>query len=372
MDPIFNKILKMNNYARVASEGLITDVSWYIDTGNYMLNALLSGSIYKGLPGNKIVGFAGQPSSGKSYLTLHLIKNFLALNENYKVVYIDTEGALDTTSLKIVGMDTDRIVHQPIKELEIIKNELAQTLETVKEELKKNKNFTKENKYLFIIDSLGMPPTTSEIDNSLNNDTKEDMGKRNKLIKSIFRICTTDLALFQYPMICTTHTYDVMQQYQPRGISGGKGMIFAGAYLVELTVAKDKDGTDVSGAIVTATLRKSRLSKQYASVKVLIDYAKGLDRYYGLLDFALKSKIIQVDGKKLLFPDGNKYWREKEVLKEPEKYFTKNILDAIDLECQKYFLYGTQLDEEIEGIETENETEDDNFDLIEEFKNEHS
>lgn len=331
---IFKKIQKMNELARVASDGLISDVDYYIHTGSYMFNALLSGSIFRGFPGNKIVGFAGPPSAGKTILTLHIVRNFLKSNPNYVAIYFDTESALEKNTLLEMEMDLDRFLHVPIKRLEDFKNQAIQILDMAKQEQDKNP----DRKIFFILDSLGMMASNKEIEDSIQDKNTSDMGLRAKLTKSIFRSLTMDLGVLQFPMIATTHTYDTMSAYSPSGIAGGKGLQFAGSIIIELIPSKDKDSaSNVIGIIMRAVTRKSRLTKQYSQVKLQLNFSQGLNPYFGLLEFAEEHGIIKKDGKKYVI-NGNKFFK-KEIYDDPKKFFTESVLKEIDVACKRVFMY---------------------------------
>lgn len=348
---IFAQIKKENKYARIGSDGLLSDVQSYIDTGSYLFNALLSGSIYKGFPSNKIVGLAGPESCGKTYLALSILNNFLAESQNHYAIYYDTEMAIDTHTLLKIGIPLERFLHVPVQTLEDVRTGAVKVVETI---LESRENGESQDKYFFVIDSIGMPPTKAELETALKSDNKEDAGRRQKLMKSIFRCLTADLALVQCPMITTTHVYEAMQMYAQRGISGGKGMMYAGSIIVEFFVGKDKDSDgNVKGAVMTAKTRKSRLTKQGKAVKVNIDNILGLNKFYGLLDYAIEAGIVTKDGKKWKIGDCVVF--KKEIEAEPEKYFTESVLKAIDEYTQKDFEYGQSVEPDGDLMLTEDE-----------------
>lgn len=350
MDDFLKAIRKTNEYARSAAEGLISDVEDYVDTGSYMFNALLSGSIYGGLPGNKIVGFAGPSSTGKTMLTLYIIKNFLDMNKNNFIVYFDSEAAIDTKTLKSLNMDLTRFFHVPIASVEDFHTQAIGLVEEVKEYNAKNE---KEKKHIMmILDSLGQLPSRKESEDAKNDDFKSDMGRRAASIKSAMRTLTMKLALLHIPLIITTHTYDSMNAYASKGISGGSGYMYAGSEVIELTARKDKndDGNEVVGVIMTATSRKSRITPQHKKVEIKLDFKKGLDKYHGLLDFAVENGIFKKDGKKIETKLNNDRYFAKEIEKDPVKFFPKEVLDEIESAIKVEFNYGgpeISLDEEV-------------------------
>jgi RecA/RadA recombinase len=368
---LITKLKKMNPYASLASDGLLSDIEYYIDTGSYALNALLSGSIFKGFPGNRIVGFAGPPTAGKTYLTLAILKNYLVMNNDYYVIYYDTEGRLTRQQLVDAGLITERFIHNPIRNLEEFKNQFIQTIDLIKKDrgiddqkakkdigdittesllsddpyaIKKLPPKKIEENYFYALDSLSMMGSLKEVKDALESKNASDMGLRARVVKSIFRNITMDLNILKQPMIVTSHVYDSMNQYLPSIIAGGQGLQYAAAIIVEFLPTKDsitdgKGTRNVIGTSVKAILRKSELTKQWKNVTIKVNFSKGLDRFSGLFNIALEGGIIKKDGKKFLFPDGNK-WFQTEIDLTPEKCYTGEALKAIDEYTQTTFTYG--------------------------------
>jgi RecA/RadA recombinase len=341
MNTVFKMLMKTNEMASIASDGLISDIKSWIDTDCYIFNAILSGSIYKGFPGNKIVLFGGQPSTGKSFLTLAIIKKFLNQFEKNHVIYFDSEQALETGILKQFDLLSDRFLYVPCGTLENLQSQIVKTLN----EIKSIKENSPDMNFFIVVDSISMLASESEIVNALKDDIKADVGRAQKLLHSIFRTIVLLSGITRTPIIATVHTYDTMSLYAKRGFSGGKAGIYAGTIVMELSASSDKDSDkNVTGIIVTAKLRKSRVVKQDSEIKLKINNSTGLDKYFGLLDFVIDYGIFKKDGKKLIIPaiDGKeKEWVFKsEIENNPEKYFTKEILDLIDKKCNSVFKYG--------------------------------
>ena len=367
---LFNKLIKLNPLASIASNGILSDIDYYIDTGSYALNMLLSGSIYKGFPGNRIVGFAGPTSAGKTYLTISILKNYQKMADNNYVICYDTEGRLTKDKLQDAGIVIDRYLHAPIRNLEQFKTEIIQGLSIVKVEVgfgdqtnkkdveemdpaklledekqleKKQEDAPRDN-YFFVLDSLSQAGSDKEETDAIKGDVKADMGARARTIKSIFRNITMDLNILKYPMIVTSHVYNPMNQYQPNVIAGGTGLQYAAAIIIECLPTKDsvtdgKGNRHTIGTKIRCVLRKSELTKQWKSVPIKVNFANGLDRYSGLFEVCLENNIIVKDKTKYTFPDGNKYFM-KDILETPEQVFTKASLDIIDVELGKIFTYG--------------------------------
>jgi len=383
---LFKKLKKINPLANLASDGLISDIEYYIDSGSYVLNALLSGSIYKGFPGNRIVGFAGMPSAGKTYLTISILKNFQRMSPNNYVIYYDTEGRLTKEKLLDAGIIGERYFHTPISNLEQFKFEFIKGLAEIKseygfadtsskrdaEELDAEKilDDTPEEKpkpvkdanrpnFFFVLDSLSQAGSEKEERDALKDKTAADMGLRAKTIKSIFRNVTMDLNILKFPMIVTSHVYNSMQQYQPAQIAGGTGLQYAASIIIECLPTKDSitDGAgkrDVVGTKIRCILRKSELTKQWKSGVIEVNYSKGLERFSGLFDICFDNGIIKREGKKYLFPDGQKF-SLVEIEEHPEKCYSKESLDAIDREIDKIFSYGKGGEVSVNTEETDKE-----------------
>jgi RecA/RadA recombinase len=192
---------------------------------------------------------------------------------------------------------------------------------------------------MFVLDSLGMLSTSKEINDALNDKEVRDMTK-SQLIKGAFRMLTLKLGQANIPMIVTNHTYDVIGAYVPtKEMGGGSGLKYAASTIIHLSKKKEKDGTEVIGNIIKAKTAKSRLSKENQDVEIRLFYdERGLDRYYGLLELGELGGIwknvagrYEMDGKKIY---------AKQILAEPEKYFTPEVMQALDEIAKKEFSYG--------------------------------
>lgn len=324
-----------NEYAALASEGVAAgDVSGYVDTGSYTLNALLSGSIYGGLPANKVTALAGEPSTGKTFFAISIMKEFLNADPKNVVVLYESESAISKQMLVERGVDVDRVMVTPVETIQQFRTSAIRFL-----------NFIIENKpdkkFLFVLDSLGNLSTQKEMEDIAAGKDTRDM-TRAQLIRGAFRALTLKFGKANCPLIVTNHVYDVVGSYVPvKKMGGGSGLEYAASTIVFLSKKKEKDKTtnEVVGAIITAVLKKSRLSIENKKVDTLLDYQAGLDPYYGLLPLAEKFGIVKKVSTRYEFPDGTKAF-EKAINKEPEKYFTKEILDQIDEHCKNEFLYG--------------------------------
>lgn len=319
-------------YASIASE--IDESETYVDTGSYVFNALVSGSIYGGVSGNKITAIAGESSTGKTFFSLAVVKNFLNSHPDGYCLYFDTEAAVTKSLLEGRGVDTKRTVVINVVTIEEFR---TKTLKAVDIYLKKPEEERKP--CIFVLDSLGMLSTNKEINDALAEKDTRDMTKA-QLIKGAFRMLTLKLGQAKIPMLVTNHTYDVIGSYVPtKDMGGGSGLKYAASTIIYLSKKKEKDGTEVIGNIIKAKTQKSRLSKENKDVEIRLFYdERGLDKYYGLLELGELGGLwknvagrYEIDGKKLY---------AKEIFKDPEKYFTAEVMQALDETAQKEFSYG--------------------------------
>ena len=326
-----------NEYATLASDGVTGgDVDSFIDTGSYAFNALLSGSIFGGLPGNRITAIAGEAATGKTFFALGVCKHFLDKDKDAGVIYFESENAVSKDMLEQRGLDTNRIVIMPVATVHEFRLQAIRVLDKYLEQEK-----DKRKPIMFVLDSLGMLSTTKEMEDTAEGKETSDM-TRSQIVKSAFRVLTLKLGQANVPMIMTNHTYDVIGSMFPqKEMGGGSGLKYAASSIVYLGKKKEKDGAEVVGNIVHCKNYKSRITKENAIVAVRLTYKKGLDQYYGLLDLAEESGLFKKVSTRYELPDGNKQYA-KTINNEPEKYFTKEILEKIDEYTKRKFTYGTE------------------------------
>lgn len=310
----------------------------FIDTGSYILNALLSASIYGGFAGNRVTALAGEQGTYKSFFAMSAVKQFQMDFPDGGVIYFDTEYALDEEQLAGRGIDISRIQIQFPETLQDFRTKILGFIDGY-EKLKV------KPPVMVVLDSLGNMPTVKELTDARDGKDVRDMTKQ-QIIRSIFRTITLKLGMLGIPLVCTNHTYQMIGAYVPtRAMSGGGGIAYAASNIVSLSKKKDRDGTDVIGNIVRAKMEKSRFSKEQKVVELRANFEHGLERYFGLLPLALKYGIFKRVGNRYEMPDGSKRW-EKELAQEPEKYYTKDILDKLDAAAKKEFSLGSS-----EGLE---------------------
>src|SRR6056300_989543 len=318
----------------MAEDGLnSSEFSGTIDTGSYILNAALSGSIYGGIPNNKITAFAGESATGKTFFAMGVVKRFLDDNPDAAVFYFDTEAAVTKSMMESRGIDIKRVI---ISEPETIQKFRHTALQIID-----NYSKTPEDKrppMMMVLDSLGQLSTTKEVEDTATGSETRDMTKA-AVLKATFRVLNLKLAKVNVPLLITNHVYDVVGSYIPmKEMSGGSGLKYTASTIVQLSKKKDKEGTEVVGNIIKCKLFKSRLTKENSDVEVRLSYANGLDRYYGLLELAEKYDIIKKVSTRYEMPDGTKVFG-KEIYKNPQKYFTEDLLHKLDLAAQTEFTY---------------------------------
>lgn len=324
-----------NKFASKVEDGLDgSDVSGYVDTGSYAFNALLSGSLFDGLPDNKITCLAGESATGKTYFSLGIVAQFLTANPEGVVLYFDTEQAVTSDMFTERGVDPKRVAVFPVETVEEFRH---QCLTIVDKVLATDESERKP--MMIVLDSLGMLSTAKEMNDVAEGKNVRDM-TRAQVIKGTFRVLTLKLGKAKIPMIMTNHTYDVVGAYVPtKELGGGSGLKYAASTIVTLSKKKDKQDDEVVGNIITCKLYKSRLTKENKIVQVQLNFDSGLNRYYGLVDLALDYGIFKKNSTKIELPDGTKAF-EKHINEEPEKYFTQEILKQIDERVQEDFKYG--------------------------------
>jgi RecA/RadA recombinase len=324
-----------NEYASLVSEGVEAgDVHSYIDTGSYALNGLLSGSIFGGLPSNKITALAGEAATGKTFFALGIIKYFLDKNKDGGVVFFESESALTKDLVESRGINSKRVVIVPVSTVQEFRYQAIRVLDKYIEQKEEERK-----PIMFVLDSLGMLSTTKEMEDTAEGKETRDM-TRSQIVKAAFRVLTLKLGKAKVPMIMTNHTYSVIGSMFPqKEMGGGSGLKYAASNVVYLTRRKEKEGKEVIGNIIHCLNYKSRLTRENARVDVKLTYDKGLDRYYGLLDLAIKHNIFKSVSTRIELPDGTKQYA-KTINNEPDKFFTKDILNQIDKVAKKEFLYG--------------------------------
>jgi RecA/RadA recombinase len=296
---------------------------------------LVSGSIFGGVSSNRITAIAGETSTGKTYFSLAVVKNFLDSNPDGYCLYFDTESAVNKSLLESRGIDLTRLVVINVVTIEEFRSNALRAVD------KYMKMPIEERKpCMLVLDSLGMLSTEKEIRDALDDKQVRDMTK-SQLVKGAFRMLTLKLGQANIPLIVTNHTYDVIGSYVPtKEMGGGSGLKYAASTIIYLSKKKEKDGKEIIGNIIKAKTHKSRLSKENKIVEIRLFYDdRGLDRYYGLLELGEIGGLWKnVAGR---YEIGGKKLYAKQILSEPKTYFTDEVMQALDEISQNEFSYGS-------------------------------
>ncbi len=321
------------DYSKIASD--IDETETFVDTGSFIFNALVSGSLYGGVSGDKITAIAGESSTGKTFFSLAVVKNFLDSNPDASCIYFDTEAAVNKSLLLSRGIDLNRLAVVNVVTIEEFR---TKALKIVDMYLKRPEADSKP--CMFVLDSLGMLSTNKEINDALDDKQVRDMTK-SQLIKGAFRMLTLKLGQAKIPMLVTNHTYDVIGAYVPtKEMGGGSGLKYAASTIIHLSKKKEKDGTEIVGNIIKAKTAKSRLSKENMDVGVRLYYdERGLDKYFGLLELGEKGGMWKNVAGRYDLGDGKKIYA-KAILKDPEQYFTPEVMEKLEVIAKGTFSYG--------------------------------
>ena len=321
------------DYSKIASD--IDETETFVDTGSFIFNALVSGSLYGGVSGDKITAIAGESSTGKTFFSLAVVKNFLDSNPDASCIYFDTEAAVNKSLLSSRGIDLNRLAVINVVTIEEFR---TKALKIVDMYLKTPEADRKP--CMFVLDSLGMLSTNKEINDALDDKQVRDMTK-SQLIKGAFRMLTLKLGQAKIPMIVTNHTYDKIGEYVPtKEMGGGSGLKYAASTIIHLSKKKEKDGTEIVGNIIKAKTAKSRLSKENMDVGVRLYYdERGLDKYFGLLELGEKGGMWKNVAGRYDMGDGKKIYA-KAILKDPEQYFTEEVMEKLEVIAKGTFSYG--------------------------------
>ena len=321
-----------DEYTQLAAD--IDESEEFVDTGSYIFNGLVSGSIFGGVSSNKITAIAGESSTGKTFFSLAVVKNFLESNPDGYCLYFDTEAAVNKGLLESRGIDLKRLVVVNVVTIEEFR---SKALKAVDKYLQMP--IEERKPCMFVLDSLGMLSTEKEITDALNDKQVRDMTK-SQLVKGAFRMLTLKLGQANIPLIVTNHTYDVIGSFVPtKEMGGGSGLKYAASTIIYLGKKKEREGKETVGNIIKAKTHKSRLSKENKQVEIRLYYDhRGLDRYYGLLELGEIGGLwknvagrYEINGKKIY---------AKQIYADPDTYFTPEVLQALDETAQREFSYG--------------------------------
>ena len=303
------------------------DPTDWISTGNYTLNYLISGDFFKGVPMGKVTVFAGESGAGKSYICSgNLIRH--AQEQGIYVVLIDSENALDEAWLHALGVDTDE--SKLLKLNMAMIDDVAKTITKFVTDYKAMPE-TDRPKVLFVVDSLGMLLTPTDVNQFEAGDLKGDMGRKPKALTALVRNCVNMFGNLNIGLVATNHTYASQDMFDPDDkISGGQGFIYASSIVVamrKLKLKEDEDGnkvSEVNGIRAACKIMKTRYAKPFESVQVKIPYSTGMSPYSGLFDMLEEKGSLKREGNSYLYTT-----KDGEILKAMRKGWTNDLLDKV-------------------------------------------
>lgn len=272
------EMAKHSTYGDTLDKSTISEIDHFIPTGNFHLNACLTGSLFGGYPNNRAVALAGPSGTGKTYLILNAVKQ--AQDMGYSIVFYDSENAVDKELVEKFGVDPKKFRYEPCNTVQEFRSSVTALTDLLIEQ--KNKGATLP-KVMIILDSAGNLATQKEIDDAKSGSDKADM-TRAKLLKSTFRILMTKLGIIKVPFLFTNHTYQTQDLFSKQVGGGGTGPEYAASIILFLGKAKLKEGTEQTGIIVTAKPNKNRFAKPLP-IKFHISFSKGMNPYVGLEEY---------------------------------------------------------------------------------------
>ena len=343
---VFDKLDKLNPEAKFLSESALSTVTDWHDTGCMVLNALISGSMFGGVPKGRITGFAGPSQSGKTYITNKILAN--AQKAGLLPVIFDTEMAVDENACSAVGLDPESVKYVPVQTVEACRNQLVAFLDSIIES-------GMQGKFIICIDSLGNLASQKEIDDVEKGKTAMDMGTRAKGLKSMMRTLTFKAAQANTTVLFVNHTYDDPAAMFPtlvKSQSGGKGPIYLSSVLVQLAkrdetqdTANDDDvmlpdANKYSGVTLRALTIKNRFIPPFLEGEMYLNFKSGLDKYSGLKEMAVNHGVIDQTGSTyVLKATGKKLGYYKNWGKDTDLWDT-DIIPALEEKLISAFKYG--------------------------------
>lgn len=347
---VFDKLEKLNPEAKFLSESALSTVNSWVDTGCMVLNSIISGSLYGGVPVGRITGFAGPSAAGKTYIINKILAN--GQKQGMMPVIFDTEAAIDASSTTGVGLDPEKVKYVPVQTVEECRNQISAFLDGVIEA-------KMQGKFIISIDSLGNLASQKEIDDAEKGKTAMDMGTRAKGLKSMMRLLTFKAAQAGVTILFSNHTYDDPAAMFPtlvKNQSGGKGPVYLASVLVQLAKRDEKhdkgniddeivpEANKVSGTTLRALTIKNRFVPPFLEGEMYLNFKRGLDKYSGLREMAVNHGVIEQTGSTFILPSTEpgipgkklgyyKNWKADEALWE------EHILPGLEKKLKECYSY---------------------------------
>ena len=347
---VFDKLEKLNPEAKFLSESALSTVNEWVDTGCMVLNAIISGSLYGGVPVGRITGFSGPSAAGKTYIINKILAN--GQKKGMVPVIFDPEAAIDSSSTTGVGLDPEQVKYVPVQTVEDCRNQISTFLDSVIEAKMRGK-------FILSIDSLGNLASQKELDDTEKGKTAMDMGTRAKGLKSMMRLLTFKAAQAGVTILFSNHTYDDPSAMFPtlvKAQSGGKGPVYLASVLVQLAKRDEKhdktneddeilpEANKVSGTTLRALTVKNRFVPPFLECEAYLNFKKGLDKYSGLKEMAVNHGVIEQTGSTFLLPSGKEdvpgqklgYYKN---WKGDTELWEKTILPRLEEKLKKQYSY---------------------------------
>ena len=339
---IFKAVDDLNPDAAILDAATLSTAEDWIDTGSYALNAIISGSMYKGIPVGRITGFSGPSMAGKTLIINKIMAN--AQKKGYIAVIWDSEVAVDKKGAQAVGMDPARTKYYPVETIEDCRNQICTFLDNV------IKADNPDLKFIVSIDSLGNLASAKEIRDASAGKDASDVGQRAKAIKSMMRVLTYKAAKARVPILFSNHVYDSMEMFPTlvKTQSGGKGPIYLASVLVQLSTKNEKVSDNpnessvaiahnISGVTLGALTIKNRFVPNYLKTELYLNFKAGLDKHTGLFEIAEAFGVIEKPGRTVMFNNESLGYR-KDLEKSPE--FWGKIMPKLEEVLQDKLCYG--------------------------------
>ena len=358
---VFDAADDINPYASYLGQSTLSSVDSWIDTGSMVLNALISGSLYGGVPKGRVTQFCGPSQTFKSGFILKILAN--AQKEGMQIIIFDTEGEIDPESAASFGLDIDRVKYYPSNCLEVVRNSLHKIQQKITEK-------KLEGKFIVAIDSLANLQSEMELKRMDKESTSADMGSFAKACKSLLKTATAMSTLTRTPVLITNHVYDDPSAMYPsleKNMAGGKAAIYLPSVTVQLgrKLVKDDGGKTVesqlaasqksySGVVIRALTVKNRFIKQYLEGELYLSFSTGINKYYGLLEIMKGMGVVSNSGASYTDWEGNKlgfYGKFKKDI----PLWEERLLPELEKRIKKHWAYGSDGNEDVPDEDFEDE-----------------
>jgi RecA/RadA recombinase len=359
IESALSEIDKINPFATYLSDSTLSRVGGWIDTGSYVLNAIISGSLHGGIPKGRVTMLAGESMTGKSLFVMKILA--AAQKEGLTPVIFDTENAIDPEGAERLGLDVSNVKYVPCISIEQTRNALYKFLTSIKEK-------GLEGKFIVAIDSLGNLQSELSLSRMGKDSTSADMGTNARAMKTLMQTCTNLGAVTQTTILCTNHVYDNPAALFPsieKNMPGGKSCVYLPSVTVQLARkpmksdgGKTMDGETAvgqksyAGIIIRALTRKNRFIKQYLEGEMYLSFASGLDRYYGLIDLAVGLGAVIQTGATYQLEDGKKLGYYKQFRKNTDLW-ENTILPIVEERMKDEWNYSNKEEEPPDEVEEE-------------------